>query len=137
MLISTKGRYALRLLDIASHPADEFVKLKDVAARQGISEKYLESIVKVLVKGGILTGARGSRGGYRLAREADQITAWQVLLNTEGSLAAVSCQKDGAEPCLRRADCPSTPLWLGLDRLIYDYLSGYSVADLGRLEMPT
>jgi len=138
MLISTKGRYALRLLaDIAAHPSDEYVKLKDVAARQGISEKYLESIVKVLVKGGILTGARGARGGYRLARDAGQITAWQVLLRTEGSLAAVSCQKDGAEPCGRMADCPSAPIWLGLDRLICDYLSGYSIADLVKLETPT
>lgn len=133
MLISTKGRYALRVLaDMAAQPGDEFIKLKEVAARQGISEKYLEAIVQTLVKGGILSGARGSRGGYRLAREASQISAWDVLSLTEGSLASVGCQKEGSQPCERMADCPSTPLWLGLDQLIFTYLSGFSLADLAQ-----
>lgn len=131
MLISTRGRYALRLLtDMAQHPEEEYIKLKDIAARQDISEKYLESIVKLLVKAGVLTGARGKGGGYRFAKDPASITAWEVLSRTEGSLAAVSCQKDGAAPCLRKADCPSTPLWIGLDQLIFEYLSRYSIKDL-------
>lgn len=134
MLISTRGRYALRVLtDMAEHPSDGYLKLKDVAERQNISEKYLESIVQTLVKGGILTGARGKMGGYRFNRPPEEITTWEVLSETEGSLVAAGCQKDGAEPCERQAECRSVPLWRGLDKAIRDYLSQYTVADLVRI----
>ena len=133
MLISSRGRYALRLLtDMAEHTLEENdnIKLKDVAERQDISEKYLESIVQSLVKNDILVGSRGKCGGYRFAKSPSEITAFEVLAMTEGTLAAVSCQKPGSENCIRKAECRSTPLWEGLDRLIYDYLSGYTIADL-------
>jgi len=138
MLISTRGRYALRVLvDMVEHPSEGCVKLKDAAQRQGISEKYMESIVHSLVECGILAGTRGKQGGYRLTRPPERITAWEVLSNTEGSLAAVSCQKEDAAPCERMALCRSLPMWQGLDRLICDYLSGYSLADLAMMENPT
>ena len=135
MLISTRGRYALRILvDMAEHNDEGCVKLKDAAGRQGVSEKYMESIVRSLVECGILTGARGKQGGYRLTRPAEQISAWEILSCTEGSLAAVSCQKEDAEPCERMALCRSLPMWQGLDKVICEYLSGYSLADLAGME---
>ena len=99
MLISTKGRYALRvLIDMAEHQTEEFVPLKEIAQRQEISEKYLESIIKVLVKDGILTGLRGKGGGYRLSSPPEQLTVDRILRITEGSLAPVSCLENCAEP---------------------------------------
>ena len=92
MIVSTKGRYALRvMIDLAEHRSEKYVPLKEVAARQEISEKYLENILKVLVQNGFLEGLRGKGGGYRLTREPDQYTVGEILTLTEGSLAPVSC----------------------------------------------
>jgi Rrf2 family protein len=137
MLISTKGRYALRVLcDMAEHQADGYVPLKEIAQRQEISEKYLESIIKILVKDGILAGLRGKGGGYRLNRKPDQITVGAILRLTEGSLAPVSCLEAGAAPCDRAAWCRTLTLWQGLDKVIHEYLESYTVADLVRADDP-
>jgi len=131
LLISTKGRYALRVLtDMAEHQSDGYVPLKEIAERQEISEKYLESIVKSLVKDGVLIGLRGKGGGYRLSRTPDQITVGEVLHLTEGSLAPVACLGPDAAPCPRMADCRTLPMWRGLDQTIQAYLNRYTVADL-------
>lgn len=135
MLVSTKGRYALRvLIDMAEHPSENYIPLKDIAQRQEISEKYLESILKALVKGGILTGLRGKGGGYRLSRPPEQYTVGEVLRLTEGSLAPVSCLEESALPCARSAGCRTLSLWEGLNRVIQEYLDGYTIADLTRTE---
>ena len=102
MIVSTKGRYALRvMIDLAEHQAERYVPLKEVAERQEISEKYLENILKVLVQNGFLEGLRGKGGGYRLTRTPDQYTVAEILLLTEGSLAPVSCLVPGAPACER------------------------------------
>ncbi len=133
MLISTKGRYAMRvLIDIAEHQTDGYVPLKETACRQEISEKYLESIVKALVRGGILAGLRGKGGGYRLRKTPEHYTVWQILSLTEGSLSPVACLDGGASPCARAAECRTLPMWQGLDRLISEYLEGFTLADLIR-----
>ena len=123
MLISTKGRYALRLLsDLAEHRDQGAVSLGSMAARQGISEKYLEAVLKPLVRENILEGMRGKGGGYRLLLEPREITLGRVLRLVEPSLGTVSCLKIGAEPCPRSADCPTLPLWQELDTLVHDFL---------------
>lgn len=137
MLISTKGRYALRMLiDMAEHRTEGYIPLKEIAQRQDISDKYLESIVKTLVKEGILVGVRGKGGGYRLYGEPDQVTVGQVLRLTEGSLAPVSCLEEGALPCARMSECRTLRMWKGLDQTIRQYLDGYTIADLMRSDEP-
>ena len=137
MLISTRGRYALRvLIDIAEHQADGYLPLKEVAQRQELSEKYLEAILKVLVKERVLTGIRGKGGGYRLSRAPDQFSVREILQLTEDSLAPVSCLEAGAEPCARAADCRTIELWQGLYQVICDYLNRYTLADLMRMDDP-
>ena len=137
MLISTKGRYALRVLvDMAENQSDEYVPLKEIAARQDISEKYLESIVKLLVRDGTLTGVRGKGGGYRLSRAPDQVKVAEILRLCEGTLSPVSCLEADANACPRMADCRTLPLWRGLDRVISQYLEGYTIADLMRRGEP-
>ena len=131
MMISTKGRYALRfLVDVAEHQAESFVPLRDVAERQGISEKYLEIIVKELVKGGELEAMRGKGGGYRLNRPPEEYSVRSVLERMEGPLAPVACLGPGQKPCPRHADCRTLTLWQGLDRVISDYLAEFTLADL-------
>ena len=132
MLISTRGRYALRVLvDMAEHrKVGEYVPLLDVAKRQEISEKYLENIVKSLVKAGIVEGLRGKGGGYRLTRDPDRICVRDALEACEGTLAPVSCLEAGARPCARMAHCRTLPLWQGLDQVISDYLNSRTIADL-------
>lgn len=134
MLISTKGRYSLRVLvDLAEHQGEaSFIPLKEIAQRQGISEKYLESIIKLLVTGGVLTGLRGKGGGYRLNMPPSACSVEQVLHLTEGTLAPVSCLEEDASDCPRLADCRTLPIWQGLDQVINDYLSQVSIADLMR-----
>ena len=137
MLISTRGRYALRvLIDIAEHQADGFLPLKEVAERQEISEKYLEAILKGLVKEGVLIGVRGKGGGYRLSRAPDQFSVREILLLTEDSLAPVSCLDAGSGSCARAAECRTIELWHGLNRVICDYLDRYTLADLMRTDEP-
>lgn len=131
MMISTKGRYALRfLIDIARNQGEGFVPLRDVAARQGISEKYLEIVVKELVRGGMLAAQRGKGGGYRLERPPEDYSVAQVLERMEGPLVPVACLEPGREDCPRREDCPTLELWRGLDQVIGEYLARFTLADL-------
>lgn len=131
MMISTRGRYALRVLvDLAEHGEEGCVTLREIAGRQDISEKYLESIVKELVRGGILTGLRGKGGGYRLGRAPEKIGVLDVLQLTEGTLAPVACLQMGSKPCPRAEGCQTLPLWEGLNRVVTSYLSGYTIRDL-------
>lgn len=130
-MISTRGRYALRvLIDLAENQRDGYVTLKEVADRQEISEKYLENIVKDLVRGGILAGLRGKGGGYRLNREADQIRVLDVLTLMEGTLAPVACLEENAKPCSRASACRTLPLWKGLNEVVCSYLDKFTVQDL-------
>ena len=131
MLISTKGRYALRvMIDLAEHQADGFVPLKVFAERQEISEKYLESIIKLLVRAKLLNGVRGKGGGYQLTKAPEQYTVGSILRLTEDSMAPVSCLESGADACPRAAVCRTLPLWQGLDKVINDYLDNITLADL-------
>lgn len=129
-MISTKGRYALRLLiDVAEHQEDGYIRLRDAADRQGISEKYLEIIVRTLVQEGCLTGVRGKGGGYRLSKAPEEYSVRKILEAAEGPLAPVACLEDG---CPRMDGCPTLPLWRGLDKVIGEYLEGFTLADLLR-----
>ena len=131
MKISTKGRYALRvMIDIAEQKSDGFIPLKDIAARQEISQKYLEAIMKDLTKAEILDGHQGKGGGYRLNREADRITVFEILSATEGDLAPISCLECGAKPCSRAAECRTLPMWEKFYSLIKDFFGGVTLADL-------
>ena len=135
MLISTKGRYALRvLIDMAEHNGNGYIKLKDVAQRQEISEKYLESIVKELVRHNVVVGLRGKGGGYKLSMPPDEINVGDVLRLMEGSLAPVACLEDGGSPCPREAECRTLEFWRGLDDVIRRYTDSYTVADLTRTD---
>ena len=137
MLISTKGRYALRVLvDMAEHASEGYIPLKEIAQRQEISEKYLESIVKELVKQGVLAGVRGKGGGYRLCRPPEQINVGDILNYMEGTLAPVACLEQGARPCARAAECRTLDFWRGLDEAIRSYTAGYSLANLMRTGAP-
>ncbi len=131
MMISTKGRYALRfLMDVAEHQGDGFVPLRDVAARQEISEKYLEIVVKELVKGGLLTALRGKGGGYRLSHSPEEYGVKSILELMEGPLAPVACLESVQNVCPRSNGCLTLPLWQGLDKVISDYLAQFTLADL-------
>ena len=131
MLISTKGRYALRvMIDLAEHQADGFIPLKVIADRQEISEKYLESIIKLLVKAKLLNGLRGKGGGYQLTKAPEQYTVGSILRMTEDSIAPVSCLEPYAAACPRAAECRTLSLWQGLDKVINDYLDNITLADL-------
>ena len=131
MLISTKGRYALRvMIDLAEHQTDGFIPLKIIAERQNISEKYLESIIKLLVKAKLLSGLRGKGGGYQLTKAPEQYTVGSILRATEDSMAPVSCLEPGSDACPRAAECRTLSLWRGLDKAINDYRDHYTLADL-------
>ncbi len=131
MLISTKGRYALRVMaDLAEHPSEGYIPLKEIAQRQEISEKYLEAIIKILVKARLLTGVRGKGGGYKLTRGPEQYTVGEVLRLTEETLAPVACLEEAADACPRAPNCRTLPLWKGLNRVINEYLDHITVADI-------
>lgn len=131
MLISTKGRYALRvMIDLAEHQSEDYVPLKEIAQRQELSEKYLESIIKLLVKANLLRGLRGKGGGYKLTKAPDLYTVGSILRLTEESLAPVSCLEQDAESCPRMGECRTLPLWKGLDEVINSYLDSVTLADL-------
>ena len=131
MLVSTKGRYALRvMIDLAEHVGEGYLPLRDIARRQDISEKYLESILKVLVRSRLIEGLRGKGGGYRLTRDPDKYTAGEILRLTEGSLAPVSCLEGGNNGCERAGECRTIGMWRELDEMISNYLDGITVADL-------
>ena len=131
MKISTKGRYALRMLiDLAVHQGEGYVSLKDIASRQNISKKYLEQIVPLLNKSGLLKTNRGNRGGYMLAKKADECTVGDVLRATEGSLAPVSCLEYEPNECPRVNECATIKIWEELYRRITEYLDSVSIQDI-------
>ena len=135
MRISTKGRYALRLMiDLAQQRGDTLVSLKDVAERQTISVKYLEQIVGLLSKAGFLRSGRGPQGGYRLAKRPEEYTVGSILRLTEGNLAPVACLGDGENRCERSNRCPTLDFWTGLYAVINDYIDRFTLADLVRAE---
>ena len=132
-MISTRGRYALRVLvDLAEHGGGSYLPMKEVANRQEISLKYLERIVPLLTREHLLEGQSGKGGGYRLTREPDQYTVGEILMLTEGSLAPVSCLTPNATPCSRMANCRTYEMWKGLDDLISNYFGNITLADLAR-----
>lgn len=131
MKISTKGRYALRMmLDLAEHMQEGVVSLKDIAERQKISQKYLEQIIPLLNKEGILKSIRGSRGGYSLAKAADQYTVGDILRITEGSIAPVACLETETNSCARYEECSTIYVWKGLNRVITEYLDGITLQEI-------
>ena len=131
MKISTKGRYALRmLLDLAEHQEEGYVALKDIAKRQNISKKYLEQIVPIFNKSDILRTNRGYQGGYMLAKSPDKYTVGQILRLTEGSLSPVPCVDQDPVECERSAFCSTLPMWRGLSKVINEYLDGVTLQDL-------
>lgn len=131
MKISTKGRYALRvMIDLAKHKEEGYISLKEVAERQEISMKYLEMIVGILNRAGFLMSQRGKSGGYMLAKEAREYTVGAILKLTEGSIAPVSCLDQERMLCERAADCTTLPLWKGLNRVIQEYLDSVTLQDL-------
>mgnify|MGYP002455864677 FL=1 len=136
-MISTRGRYALRvMIDLAEHIDEGYIPLQTIAKRQGISEKYLESILAVLSKAGLLDAVRGKGGGHpRLSKPAKEYTAFEVLSLTEGTLAPVTCLERGQQ-CENAVNCRTLPLWQGLDQVIAAYLCSYTLADLTREEKP-
>ena len=130
-MISTKGRYSIRiLLDLAEHRNGGYIPMKEVAARQDISLKYIEKLMPALKAAGFIESVHGIGGGYRLAREPQTYTLWDILLRSEGDLAPVSCLKDGAGACARAADCRTLTVWEGYYRVTRDYFSGVTLADL-------
>lgn len=131
MKISTKGRYALRMLtDLAAHQEDSFVSLKDVAERQNISKKYLEQIVPMLSSSGLVRTTRGNRGGYMLAKSAREITVGDVLRAAEGTLAPVSCLEHLPNDCQRADSCSTLFVWEGLYKAVTDYLDSITLQDI-------
>lgn len=130
-MISTKGRYALRvMLDMAEHNSDDFIPLNEIAQRQGISIKYLEIILKSLVKEKLLKGRRGKGGGYKLTRPPEEYSVGEILELTEGSLAIVACLQKGADPCERRSICRTVAMWNRFSQMVSDFFYGISLADM-------
>lgn len=131
MKISTKGRYALRvMIDLAANDNGEFIPLKSVSARQEITVKYLEQIIPLLSKAGYLKSSRGKDGGYRLARLPKDYRVGDILRTVEGDLSPVACMEDDPNKCPRSGWCPTLPMWKGLSKVIDDYLNGVTLDDL-------
>lgn len=130
-MISTKGRYALRvLLDIAEQDQDRFVPLKETAKRQELSEQYLQQIVKTLVAHGMLRGSSGKGGGYKLTRSPKEYNIGEILTIMEGTLASVACLTPGAGKCSRSSHCKTLPMWKEFDRMVHDFFYDKTLADL-------
>ncbi|WP_173473561.1 Rrf2 family transcriptional regulator [Fibrobacter succinogenes] len=131
MRVSTKGRYAIRvLIDMAENGETEFHPLHNLAERQGLSEKYLEAILGTLVKNQVLEGARGKGGGYKLAKPAKELTVWDVLSVIETSMSPVECVDNDKNGCDRADICPTLPMWKDLAKIIKDYFTGITIAQL-------
>jgi Rrf2 family protein len=131
MKISTKGRYALRIItDLAMQSGNEYISLKDISERQEISMKYLEMIVGILSRAGYVLSLRGKSGGYKLAKEPREYTVGSILKLTEGSLAPVACLENEINTCNRAKHCITLPMWQKLDKLINDYLESVTIEDL-------
>lgn len=130
-MISTRARYALRVMtDLAGHRENGYIPLKDIAARQDISEKYLEIIIKLLVKGKLVKGLRGKGGGYMLIRPPREYLLGEIIELTEGTLAPVACLMPDAEPCSKKENCITLPLWKKYDTLIHDFFYSITLEDL-------
>ena len=131
MMVSSRGRYALRvMIDLAEHPDGNYIPMKDVAQRQDISLKYLEKIMPVLVKNNLIVGIHGKGGGYKLTRRPREYRIGEILRLTEGDLAPVACLECNAKPCSHTADCRTRPMWDQLNTMINEYLDGITIADL-------
>ena len=131
MIVSTKGRYALRVMVcLAGRGKEEFVPLKEIAESENMSQKYLESIMTVLSKAGFVDAVHGKGGGYRLNRKPEQYTVGSILKLTEGSLVAVSCTTQGPAACSRATCCQTKPMWEKLDKMIDEFFEGVTLADL-------
>lgn len=131
MMISTRGRYALRvIIDLAENNGEGYTAMKEVADRQGISLKYLERILPLLVKANMIEGVHGKGGGYRLTRAPEDYRIGDILRLTEGNIISVSCLDCKSEPCNRSAECRTLPMWKGLDSVVNGYLDSITVADL-------
>ena len=130
-MVSAKGRYALRIfLDLAENQGDGYVALSEVSKRQDVSLKYLETIVATLVRGGLLRSQRGMSGGYRLSRDAKDISIYQIFNLTEGSLSPVACINCGQNFCTREGICQTKEMWTSVDNLLNNYFKSISVQDL-------
>ena len=130
-MISTKGRYALRvMLDLAEQHSDSYIPLKDIAERQGISKKYLEIIVKTLVSNGLLAGASGKGGGYKLSKKPEQYKVGQILELMEGTLSSVACLEDPDYECPRKEICQTLPMWKEFDQMVHDFFYSRTLKDL-------
>ena len=130
-MISTRGRYALRVMvDLAEHAGDGYIPMKEVAAKQGISLKYLEQIMPALYKNGLVEGVHGKGGGYRLTRSPGEYTVGEILRITEGDLAPVACLACDAEPCGRADECKTLSMWRGYQDLTNEYFDGVTLASL-------
>lgn len=131
MMISTKGRYAIRfMIDLAQQPEGIPIPLDDTARRQDISKKYLESVVKLLVNANLVKGTSGKGGGYRLLRTPEEYNIEEILRITEGNLATVACLDCNAEKCPREAFCKTLPMWKKFDSMIFDFFHHITIADL-------
>ena len=131
MKISTKGRYALRMMiDLAEHREDGYIALKDISKRQDISKKYLEQIVASFNKPDIIRANRGAQGGYKLAKAPSQYTVGEILRLTEGTLSPVDCVDQDPVECPRSADCPTLPIWRHLSEIVNEYLDSVTLQDI-------
>ena len=130
-MISTRGRYALRvMIDLAKQPEDHYIPLKDIADRQGISKKYLEIIVRDMVNGKLVTGISGKGGGYKLSRKPEDIPVGEIIELTEGTMSSVACLENGAEPCPRADMCETLPMWKEYNKLIHDFFYSKRLSNL-------
>ena len=133
MMISTRGRYALRVMvDLAEHFEGGYIPMKDVAKRQEVSLKYIERIMPALTQSGLVEGVHGKGGGYRLTREPKEYSVGEILRLTEGDLAPVACLECGAAPCEKNADCRTLPMWRDFYDMVNKYFDGVTIADLMR-----
>lgn len=131
MMISTRGRYALRvLIDLAEHADEGYIPMKEIAQRQELSLKYLERILPVLTKAGIIAGLQGKTGGYRLTVAPEHCRIGDILRLTEGDLAPVACLECGAQPCPRKQQCRTYPMWAEFRQVISEFFDGKTLADL-------
>ncbi len=131
MKISTKGRYALRvMLDLAQHNTGEFITVKDISKRQDITIKYMEQIVSILTKAGYLKSLRGNGGGYKLSKLPEQYTIGEILRTLEGSLSPIACLDDNPNQCIRCDECLALPFWEGLNKVIQNYVDSVTLSDL-------
>jgi Rrf2 family protein len=134
MMISTKGRYALKvMLDLADNNTGEYIPLKDIAQRQEISVKYLENILASLSRANLVDAIRGKGGGYRLSKPPAEYTTGEIIRLAEGSLSSVSCLKGDQVGCEKADQCPTLPLWQGLDQVVGEYLDSVSLTDLKKM----